>query len=734
MGLGLVNLNIEYYPDPTVGRPVFNGSIYVGVVNLDPVIEANRVTVYIRQEGAADVPILPSAQPLTTGGGGVILYNGSPAKLLVDGNYSLKVLNNAGTQVYYISNAFNEATASTSAIVVSSKAIANSLTVVDGRKVFITSSDGGEFTMKTGQPVGTLNDNGGAFTGTKFTNGDGSSGLKRDNANLIDPVWFGADNTGVALSNAAFDLSKTASSTLNLYDGTFRLENYDMQSIALVGVKPDTSVDGGAIITGDGDLLTNFAYAALTNLTIRNTTTEGKLITAAPGAIKIGQFENVSFGKSTYHIFQDASSTFNVAGSMVNCKFKDASIWSRFYSGALVDYSEAHCYTWFCQNGLYIENGETVLITDSVFEIMNDAALYISSAINTATYVTLSDTRFEANGQTVAKADIQLEMFNGSGLKVIFNNLKFAASSVATNVSKASTGSNSAELRFSNNTGLVVDKESSRWRHYERPAESIVYTGIGSLVSNMYNVVNPSNIRGLWVMDKNNGSTVIADRSGNGHNLFLKNISKVAVVASVLTPEINGLAPNLNFINGNNLSVTDNADFTFGDGSNDTAFSIVWLGKLSGSTLGQRIISKYDNSTPGKEWSVTYQGASSGDLTFLCYDQNNTSYISRIAPGALTDATQFHTIITTKAASAAATDMKIYVDGAQVDTTTDAPGGYVAMSAQSVELGSYFLNSGVITDPLDGRVAALMIIGEELTAIQIRQLSFLLRGYAGEVI
>ena len=107
MALNYVSLPIEYFPDPTKGRPVFNGSIYVGQPNLDPEIEANRIDVTLRQQDGVEVVIQPASQPLLTGAGGVVIYDGSPVTMLADGNYSLKVLDKQGGQVYYIEDALD---------------------------------------------------------------------------------------------------------------------------------------------------------------------------------------------------------------------------------------------------------------------------------------------------------------------------------------------------------------------------------------------------------------------------------------------------------------------------------------------------------------------------------------------------------------------------------------------------------------------------------------------------
>jgi hypothetical protein len=96
-----VKLTIPYYPDPTAGRPLTSASIYVGNVDTDPEIAGNQKTLSVLEEDGSETVI---AQPATTNAGGQVVYNGSPVTLLCSGAYSLKVLNSAGTQQYYIPN------------------------------------------------------------------------------------------------------------------------------------------------------------------------------------------------------------------------------------------------------------------------------------------------------------------------------------------------------------------------------------------------------------------------------------------------------------------------------------------------------------------------------------------------------------------------------------------------------------------------------------------------------
>ena len=93
-----VRLPYGYYPDPTRGRPVFNGFIYVGRADTDPQVTTNQIPVTAIQESGISIPI---AQPIRTGAGGVPMLNGSPIQLQVSGEYSIKVLDSLGVQVYY---------------------------------------------------------------------------------------------------------------------------------------------------------------------------------------------------------------------------------------------------------------------------------------------------------------------------------------------------------------------------------------------------------------------------------------------------------------------------------------------------------------------------------------------------------------------------------------------------------------------------------------------------------
>ena len=101
--MSLINFPILYIPDPTKGRPLFNGQIFVGEPDTDPQVVINQKQLNVIEE---DGNIVPVTQPFLLSAGGVPVYNGNPVRLDVDGNYSIKILNKLGTQVYYIENVF----------------------------------------------------------------------------------------------------------------------------------------------------------------------------------------------------------------------------------------------------------------------------------------------------------------------------------------------------------------------------------------------------------------------------------------------------------------------------------------------------------------------------------------------------------------------------------------------------------------------------------------------------
>lgn len=95
----LIMLGVQYFPLAALGAPVGAGSLYIGDVDTDPEIVGNQKTVQALLENGT---LQTLTQPITLSAGGVPLYNGSPVSLYVSGDYSLKVNDINGAQVYYV--------------------------------------------------------------------------------------------------------------------------------------------------------------------------------------------------------------------------------------------------------------------------------------------------------------------------------------------------------------------------------------------------------------------------------------------------------------------------------------------------------------------------------------------------------------------------------------------------------------------------------------------------------
>jgi len=168
-----VELSTGYFPNPDKSRALPFAKIYVGIVDLDPEILANQKQISVLQESGAETPV---PQPLLTNKGGVPVYNGSPVTILVDGSYSLKVLDKGGSQVYYIPKNAEATDANITVGTISD--LRNTAGDFENQSVqvlgYYTPGDGGGGPLRIwteGAAPGTYVDNGGSI----IENGDGSS-------------------------------------------------------------------------------------------------------------------------------------------------------------------------------------------------------------------------------------------------------------------------------------------------------------------------------------------------------------------------------------------------------------------------------------------------------------------------------------------------------------------------------------------------------------------------------
>lgn len=175
------------------------------------------------------------------------------------------------------------------------------------------------------------------------------------------------------------------------------------------------------------------------------------------------------------------------------------------------------------------------------------------------------------------------------------------------------------------------------------------------------------------------------------------------------------------------LTVTDNPDFSFGDGATDDAFSLVcafYRTALGACTL----MSKRDDTLAQREWFVTIGAGVSSPITFTCYDQSVPAYINVVSSDVIWDG-DWHTLVATYDGSSVETGLTVYLDGVDISLTHNINGVYVAMEdlASDVGLGCH-LDNGAPTGMFTGEMTWFGITGKELNAAEVWSLDQRIRG------
>ena len=96
-----VALPIQYFGDTVLPRPAANARIFVGRPDFDPAVAGNQIEVTARQENGSLVRV---PQPIRTNAGGYPTLNGSVIQPTVEGNFSIRVLSENGSQLFYTPN------------------------------------------------------------------------------------------------------------------------------------------------------------------------------------------------------------------------------------------------------------------------------------------------------------------------------------------------------------------------------------------------------------------------------------------------------------------------------------------------------------------------------------------------------------------------------------------------------------------------------------------------------
>jgi len=161
------------------------------------------------------------------------------------------------------------------------------------------------------------------------------------------------------------------------------------------------------------------------------------------------------------------------------------------------------------------------------------------------------------------------------------------------------------------------------------------------------------------------------------------------------------------------IVIGDHADFSFGDGAADSAFSIsVWI--KADDITNFDIINKYQTN---REWRLWIQ---INDILYgSLYDESEDTYIGRYYNTALTSYEGKWThIAMTYDATEASSGIKLYLNGVNVDDNDYENGAYTAMEALDKDV---WIGRGT-TGYADGQIDDVRIYGSELSAADVAKL------------
>ncbi|CNL09915.1 phage head-binding domain-containing protein [Yersinia aldovae] len=97
----VIGMPSQLFTMPRKFGAVFNGKIYIGIIDTDPTIPSNQIQVYLENE---DGSLVPMAQPIVINAGGFPVYNGQIAKFVTVQGHSMAVYDSFNAQQFYFPN------------------------------------------------------------------------------------------------------------------------------------------------------------------------------------------------------------------------------------------------------------------------------------------------------------------------------------------------------------------------------------------------------------------------------------------------------------------------------------------------------------------------------------------------------------------------------------------------------------------------------------------------------
>ena len=188
------------------------------------------------------------------------------------------------------------------------------------------------------------------------------------------------------------------------------------------------------------------------------------------------------------------------------------------------------------------------------------------------------------------------------------------------------------------------------------------------------------------------------------------------------TGKINGA---LNFGGDQAMVIDDSTELSFGDGTNDSSFSISAWVYVTNTTKRQHILTKYDSTAGAEAREYRLSITTSEKLDFTIYDETGNDWEQVRTRMLLT--TGWHHVVATYngvGGTAANAGMTLYVDNEAVNLSLAGSGTYGAMdnTATTVKIGAIEGSGGTLTDYWNDKIDNVILFDIELNSAEVQSL------------
>lgn len=350
--------------------------------------------------------------------------------------------------------------------------------------------------------------------------------------------------------------------------------------------------------------------------------------------------------------------------------------------------------------------------------------------VNQSADSTGNGVRVFPNGSTVHYGEMFIDGNKGLNLGVVQSGTGSAALIVSPNPSFATltmsapstlTTSALAELYIAGNgtPRAKIDSAGEYYRQGTQMALRSTTAARNELIGQIMAITGDTRL--IWLPQSTDTTTSL------GESYVGATMTYDATIAARLTAS--GLGQLVSFSGSGQYATTpDNANFTFGTGAADSAFTVIVLANVTDTAALRTFLSKY--TTSNTEWIY---GITASDTLFLnVYDDSAGVGAGRASNAAITQGSLhlFAASYSGTGGATAANGIALYQDAVVVASTAINNGAYVAMEDKgaALEIGSHTAHTSAF---MQGQLGLAIICAKALSVSEHWAIKKLVNGYFG---